>query len=423
MKERKKLAIIGSGISGLSTAYFLNREKKFDITIYEKNNCLGGHSRTIDIYDKKDKENIAVDTGFIVFNKQNYPNLVRLFSDLNVVTEKTEMSFSVFSKNAKQNFEWSGSSVDSFFAQRKNIFNISVWKGILDIVKFNKHGVKFVYDNPNMTMGEFIDKNNFGNFFKNKYIMPMGGSIWSSSAGDILNFPAKTFIEFFKNHGLLSIKNRPQWYTLNGKSREYIEKIKAKLKGANIITNAKIEKIERTNRKVLVKQKSKKDIFDEIVFACHPKEILKMLDKVSSDEKRILSKFKRQKNVAYTHCDTSQMPTLKKCWSSWNCCIGQNDNKGIFVTYWMNKLQHIKQSFPLFITLNPVTNILQSKIYDKHEFYHPIFDFDAIDGQKEIKNIQGETGTWFCGAFLRNGFHEDGIWSAASIAKHIMSRV
>ena len=396
----KKIAIIGSGISGLSAAYFL--KDRAQIKLFEKKSRLGGHSRTITL-----ENNMLVDTGFIVLNDRNYPNLLKLFSELNIELEKTSMSFSVSMNQGK--LEWAGESINTFFAQRKNLFSFSMLKGIFDILKFNKKAYSFI--NSSITLGELIEKINLGSWFKNAYIIPMGSAIWSCPPEKILQFPASSFINFFHNHGLLSLYDRPQWYTLKNKSIDYVEKLeKLILEKGNIVYNQDISVI-RKDRQVWISDEA----FDEVIFACHPEEILKIID-ASEQEKELLSKFKRQKNIAYTHSDSKQMPQNSRCWSSWNYDVEKtHKNVRSCVTYWMNKLQNIQSSSPLFVTLNPIRPINEKKIHDIYEFYHPIFDHEALEGQKEIQNIQGNNQFWFCGAYLRNGFHEDGIWSTLTM--------
>lgn len=411
----KKIAIIGSGISGLSAAYFL--KDNHDITLFEKNERLGGHSRTISI--SKNNQTIEVDTGFIVLNDRTYPNLMKLFADLDIDLVATEMSFAISAN--KGMLEWSGTSIDSLFAQRKNLFNVAMLKGVWDIIKFNKNSLKVIKQFPGLSLQELISKMNLGSWFKQYYLLPMGGAIWSCSYAKMLDFPASTFVNFFNNHGLLSVSNRPQWYSLKNKSIAYVSSLEKLIKNkAKVILNSRIDSVIRNEKGVEIQTASGIDHFDEIIFACNPTEILKLLKDPSSDEKNILEKFTCQKNIAITHGDIKQMPKLKKCWSSWNYLYDQNlKSDRVSVTYWMNKLQHINQDFPLFVTLNPIEKIEDEFIYDIHEFYHPVFDQKAINAQKEISDIQGLNKTWYCGAYLRYGFHEDGISSSINILDKI----
>jgi predicted NAD/FAD-binding protein len=410
---KKPLAIIGSGISGLSAAYFLKHQ--FDVTLFEKNDRLGGHSRTISITNPKNQK-IDVDTGFIVLNDRNYPNLNKLFKHLKVEIVKTDMTFSVSVNQGA--LEWSGTSIDGFFAQRKNLLNLHMLKGIVDIFTFNKKALKCLEEFPQQTLGQFVDSLGLGTWFRDYYILPMGGAIWSCPYSKILEFPAITFINFFNNHGLLTINDRPQWYTLKNKSRSYVQAIEQAISPhVKIVKSAIIDCISRTDHgvDVAVRGQNTKN-FDEVIFSCHPTEILKFLKDPSPLERKTLSKFSNQKNVVYTHRDENLMPKRRKCWSSWNYLLNKNDhNQDVCVTYWMNGLQHIDKSSPVFVSLNPNITIDEDKIYDICEFSHPVFDRSAIDAQEEIHKIQGSNKLWFCGAYLKYGFHEDGISSAINV--------
>jgi len=412
MSNKKRIAIIGSGISGLSAAYFL--KDQHEITLYEKDNRLGGHSRTINIPGLSSEE-IELDTGFIVLNDRTYPNLNKLFQDLKIDLVKTEMSFSISANNG--DLEWSGTSLNSLFGQRKNIFNLPMIKGIFDILKFNKNAVSLSHKFPELTLGELIDQMSLGDWFRNYYILPMGGAIWSCSYQAMMDFPASVFVRFFDNHGLLNITNRPQWYTLKNKSISYVKRLEALIQAkGKIIKNSSIDYVKRTEAGVEIKENGRDKInYDEVIFACHPTEILSILQDKSIKEKAILSKFLKQKNTVYTHSDMNQMPKIKRCWSSWNYLYKKDTEERVSVTYWMNKLQHIPEYLPLFVTLNPIDPISKEKIYDICDFYHPAFNQEAINGQKELDNIQGINKIWFCGAYLRYGFHEDGIWSSVNI--------
>jgi predicted NAD/FAD-binding protein len=410
-KRMKKIAIIGSGISGLSAAYFLKED--FDITIFEKLSRIGGNSRTIEI--SKDSFNTKVDTGFIVLNDRNYPLLTKLFEDLKIELHDTEMSFSVSSSK----YEWSGNNLDSLFAQRKNLLDIKMIKGVLDILKFNKKAVEFVDKNPTLSIDELINSMNLGIWFKENYLYPMGSSIWSSNTEEIAKFPAKSFVSFFNNHGLLTINNRPEWMSLKNKSIDYVSKLENLLQEkVKIIKNANIQSINRDKNKIKIRNEDQDYEFDKVIFSNHPEEILKNLKDPSQLEEKILRKFKQSKNIAYTHNDERMMPHLKKCWASWNFKYDNNLEQGS-VTYWMNKLQNIDYNFPIFVTLNPIIPIKDSKIYDIYEFYHPQYNMDSLLGQKEIRKIQGKNNLYFCGAYIKNGFHEDGISSAKEVADAI----
>jgi predicted NAD/FAD-binding protein len=290
----------------------------------------------------------------------------------------------------------------------------------MDIFSFNNKALEYVKNYPTITLGKLLEIMQLGKWFRVYYILPMGGAIWSCSLDRMLDFPAATFVHFFHNHGLLSLRNRPQWYTLTNKSIDYVETLEKLLQpNCNIIKNAAIKSITRANDGVSIQcagATSTKSHFDEVIFACHPTEILPLLQDITIVEKTALAKFTRQKNTAYTHKDISLMPKLKKCWSSWNYLLHKNASTAqVSVTYWMNKLQNLKTKEPLFVTLNPIQPIEDDLVYDVYDFYHPVFDQDALLGQKEIERLQGQNRIWFCGAYLKYGFHEDGIWSALTM--------
>ena len=291
-------------------------------------------------------------------------------------------------------------------------------KGIFDILKFNKQALAIVKNFPSISLKKLIDEMRLGAWFENYYLLPMGGAIWSCSLALMLDFPAANFINFFDHHGLLNITNRPQWYSLKNKSISYVNILENEInKNAKIVKNSAINSITRSDNLVQIERENNEvEVFDEIIFAINPEEILKILKDPNEAEKNTLAKFSRQKNIAYTHSDISQMPKLTKCWSSWNY-ICQKDIAAhrVCVTYWMNKLQHIDSSFPLFVTLNPISEINPDKIFDIHEFYHPVYNHHSASGQIEIDKLQGINQTWFCGAYLGNGFHEDGISSTIKI--------
>ena len=421
MRNRKKIAVIGSGISGLSAAYFL--KDTCDLYLYEKEEVLGGHSRTISIpsYSQEGRD-VDVDTGFIVFNNKTYPHLNALFKNLDVEIEKTEMSFSVSSNQGA--LEWAGSSLRTLFAQKRNLFNPFFFKGILDILRFNRKARNLKEIDPNLILKDFIKKANLGRWFKENYLGPMGAAIWSCSANDILNFPALFFIKFFNNHGLLTINNNVQWYTVKKKSKSYVNKIKLSLKDkAKIKLNASIVSIEKLSDGVLIKfNDGLNEKFDEIIFSCHPKHILSLLEKPTKEEIDLLSQFSTNKNYVCVHNDKSFMPKRLKCWSSWNyLCSSLENTQKVCITYWMNKLQNIpfNNKNHIFVTLNPYKPIEDQYVYDRHFFEHPIFNQNTFELQEAVQKIQGKNHFWFCGAYLRSGFHEDGIWSAINVVEKI----
>jgi predicted NAD/FAD-binding protein len=411
LQKNSRVAIIGSGISGLSLAYFLKDHA--EITLFEKEARLGGHSRTLQVnYEKKQ---ISVDTGFIVFNHKSYPLLAQFFNHLNVKTQKSNMSFSVSIDAGKH--EWSANSLDAFFAQRSHVLSPRIWRGIYDVLRFNKFALNIVANNPTMRLQELLDEMKLGIWFRSAYLLPMGGAIWSTSPNQILEFPAKTFVNFFNNHGLLSINDHPEWRTVEGGSIEYVKKISQELNG-KIRLNEEVEEVIREPEQILIKtSKGGQYKFDHIVFGCHSDQALHILKEPSKDEQDALKSIPYQINKAILHQDESFMPQRKKCWSSWNVLLNKNtQEQHISLTYWMNRLQNIDERLPLFLTLNPWREIQEKFIFDKYEFAHPVFGPFSDDGKNKFTLLQGEKNTWYCGAYLGNGFHEDGIRSASEIA-------
>jgi len=413
--KKQKIAIIGSGISGMAASWLLNKEHEIDL--YEKNNYIGGHSNTAEI-DYNGKK-IAVDTGFIVFNHQTYPNLKALFELLGVETKKSNMSFSASIDEGK--IEYSGQNLASVFCQKKNIFN---WKFLLmirDILKFNKKAAEILKSDENPTLEQFLDDLKMGSYFKKFYLLPMSAAIWSCPLEVIKNYPAKSLVRFFLNHGLLQVTNQCQWYTVEGGSREYVKLLCQDFK-ERIFLNSKIEKITKlADGKLEVAGK----IYDKVVLACHSDQALKMIDDFGNEAKNLLKKIQYQKNVATLHCDENLMPKNKKAWASWNYLRNCKDqqNQGLVLTYWMNLLQGIDNNFPLFVSLNSNHKIDRKKIFAEFEYEHPIFDDEALKAQKQFEEIQGLENLYFCGAYLRYGFHEDGLLSAINISRKLNAQI
>ena len=408
----QKTAIIGTGISGLAAASILH--KTHDICVYEKAETIGGHSRT-KVIDYVGHE-IAVDTGFIVFNYKNYPNLAALFKHLGVAVEKSNMSFGVSADNGQ--FEWSAENPNSLFGQRSNLVNRRFYAFLLDILRFNRSAVGLKNEHAAKTLGELIDFMGLGDYFKRYYILPMGGAIWSCALDKILDFPAKTFIEFFDAHGLLTVTSQPKWFTVSGGSQEYIKKLIVPF-ASKIRTNCAVTKITRLNGKVQVSDAKGEIIeYDNLILACHADEALSLLADSTPQERAALGKFEFQNNTAYLHKDVSIMPVRRRCWASWIYHADSNAPKDVIsVTYYMNQLQNIDKKYPVFVTLNPLKPIAENDIFDRHSFEHPVYSMEMIAAQKHINALQGRRNTWFCGAYLRYGFHEDGVMSGMKVAK------
>ena len=415
MKKKMKIAVVGSGISGLSSAWLMS--KKHDIYIFEKNDYIGGHSNTQTIITKYEQKKINVDTGFIVFNDLNYPNLRSFFKLLNVDTYESNMSFAVSMFDKK--FEYGGENINSLFAQKKNIFKLEFWIMLRDLVRFYNHASKDIHKYPNLTIGEYLLLKNFSKAFINRHLYPMAASIWSSDINEIENFPFPTFIKFFKNHGLLNLKERPKWRTVLNGSRSYINKILEKSK-FNVHKSEAVVSIHRNNKKVYLQTNKKKYIFDQIVLASHPDESLALLRDPTESEKSLLSKIKYQKNIVWLHSDNKFMPKNRKVWSSWNYLdFNEKPNRGLCVTYWMNNLQNLGTKDEIFVSLNLPESPDEKKMFKKIIYSHPLYVKDTILAQEGLCKIQGQNNTWYCGAYLGMGFHEDGIKSGLSVAEKI----
>ena len=407
--SKKKIAVIGSGIAGISASYFLS--SKYDVHLFEQNKYLGGHTRTIKV---KTDNNISIDTGFIVFNDKNYPDLIKFFDHLNVQTMNSDMSFAVSDIN--YNIEYGGKNLKSLFAQYKNIFNISYLKMIYEIYRFYKlcRNLKLENINNNFTIEDFLNSNNFSSYLKKLHIYPLISSIWSMNQNDVKNFPLKLFLNFFNNHDLFNFKYRPQWKYVQGGSNSYIKKI-LNLKKFNYTLNTKINKIVRSDNYVKIIKNGEEISFDYLVIATHADQALKLIDNPTNDEKKILSEFEYTVNRAYLHSDRSIMPKNKKTWSSWNFIKSKKEDINFTLTYWMNNLQKLKTNKEYFVTINP--DKIPKTIHNEVSFTHPKFNLQTMKSQKKLKYLQGVNNTFFCGAYHGYGFHEDGIQSAAYVAK------
>ena len=409
-----KIAIVGTGISGLTTAYLLN--KKHAVTVFEKNDYVGGHTHTHNI--NLNNKNYAVDSGFICYNENTYPNFIKLLKILGVESQKTTMGFSVKSK--KKKLEYAGNSLNSLFSQRKNIFSISFLWMIRDILLFNKNAKKDLATiSSKITLGEYLKNNNYSKAFIYNYIVPMGAAIWSTKATSMLDISALFFVRFFDNHGLLQINNRPNWWVIKGGSKEYVKKLVSSFK-ENIRLSSPVYSINRTDEKIEIKLSSDNaqiETFDAVVIATHSDQALKLLSDKTSLEEEILSALPYQKNEALLHTDHSVLPKNKLAWASWNYNLDQEPEAPIALTYNMNILQSFNATETFCVTLNSNGLINPTKVIKKLKYDHPLFTVKGIAAQKRKHEISGVNNTYFCGAYWRNGFHEDGVVSALDVAK------
>ena len=408
-----KIAIIGSGISGLGVAYLLNSEH--DIVVYEKNEYTGGHSRTVDV--KIGDTIIPVDTGFIVFNNKNYPNLTGMLEHLKVPTTKSNMSFGVSIDDGW--LEYGTQKLWNIFAQKRNLLRLKFWHMLFDIIRFNKNAHLYL-ENDTLNLGEYLDKMEVGQWFKNYYLLAMGGAIWSTPLTDMLNFPAQTFIRFFDNHGLLTVSNQPQWRSVFGGSKEYIRRISEGFKD-KIKNNCGVINVVRNADGVLIKDsQGNTKGYDKVIFACHSDQTLRMLDRPTTQEHEIIGSIRYQCNEMILHRDISFMQKRRSAWSSW-VYLSNKRNGGesqVSLSYWMNNLQQLATTVPIIVTLNPERMPSTALVYDTYSFEHPVFDKAAILAQAKVPDLQGKNHTYYCGAWLRYGFHEDGLLSAVNVANH-----
>jgi len=401
-----KIAIVGAGISGNTIAHLLHKEHK--ITVFEKNDRIGGHSHTHNI--EIEGKAISVDTGFIVFNKKTYPLFTSLLDKLNVDYEHSNMSFSVFSKLS--GLEYNGTNLNTLFSQRKNLFNYKFIKMIFEIFRFNKEALELLNAKEEMPLGDYLANNNYSGYFSKHYILPMGSAIWSSNLKTMLNFPAKFFVKFFHNHGMLNINNRPQWLTVTGGSESYIKKLCDPFIDS-IKLKSNIRFIERMENKVVIHHHNgSSEGFDYLFMACHSDEALGLIKDTSSLEKKLLGSIPYCDNDVYLHTDASIMPKHKLSWAAWNYNIDNKSHEPISLTYNMNILQNIKSENPILVTLNPKSNLDPKKIIKKLNYAHPTFSIDGISAQKNYHLISGVNRTFYAGAYWGNGFHEDGVKSA-----------
>ena len=407
-----KIAVIGSGISGLSAAYYLSKNHKVDL--FEKDNHFGGHSYTLDLNLKNKK--ISVDIGFIVFNYETYPNLINFFKDNSIEIEKSNMSFSVSVKDT--NFEYCGKGISGMFSNKSNIFNLKFLNMFFDLIKFYKKNNNLtIYDN-NLTLGDYLAKEKLSKEFTDYHIIPMVAAIWSMPPYEASQMPLSFFLKFFQNHGLFKLKNRPQWYTVKNRSRTYVNKILNKISGEHY-KNYKINLIKRhkENIEIFYGEKNEFFIYDKVVIATHADEALSILEKPTDEEKNLLSNFKYKNNLAVIHTDKNQMPKNKKAWIAWNAKLSKNVRENSSITYWLNLLQNLKIDEDIFLSLNPFDNIEEEKILNKVTFTHPYYDKLALENQTRLKKIQNVNNTLFCGSYFGYGFHEDGITSAIDMLK------
>lgn len=417
-QQPRRIAVIGGGISGMAAAHLLAGDNA--VVLFEAEKRLGGHARTVIAGKRGDQ---PVDTGFIVFNKVNYPNLLGMFDRLGVPYVESDMSFGASIAGGR--IEYALKSLDSLFAQRSNIANPSFLRMCRDIVHFNKNAEHLAND-PSLTIGGLLAKLGTGDYFRDYYILPLSGAIWSTPTQGVLDFPARALIQFFQNHALMQLSGQHQWFTVQGGSVQYVSRLQADLvrHGVDIRLGAAVQGILRQENGVMIRTHGGDwELFDELVMATHSDDSLALLSDATPAERAALGAVRYQPNEAVLHADESLMPLRKKCWSSWVYCepAGLRPEK-IDLTYWMNRLQPIPLNDPMFVTLNSNRPIREELIYDQVTFRHPVYDLAALNAQGEIRAMNGMNNTWFCGAWMRNGFHEDGFASAVDVVQAMKAR-
>jgi predicted NAD/FAD-binding protein len=410
------IAIIGCGISGLTAAYYLNQ--KHNLTLFESAARIGGHTATVDV-DWAGRR-YAIDTGFIVYNDWTYPNFIELMETLEVDTKPTEMSFSV--RCDTTGIEYGGNNLSTLFAQRRNLLRPSFHRMVQDILRFNKEAVRDLDGgrlSANTTLGEYLAQNGYGEAFINHYLLPMGSAIWSASIDGMTEFPLLFFIRFLKNHGLLSVNNRPQWRVVKGGSRSYLEPLTQNF-SQSIHCNARIAAVNRRQGGVeLVMADGHRAEFDQVIFACHSDQALALLGDATQAERAALAAIPYQANEVVLHTDESVLPRSRRAWSSWNYWLRERDQQRPVLNYNMNILQGLDADTTFCVTLNASESIKPDRIIDSFEYSHPVFSLDAIAAAQKIEEFNGLNRSWFVGAYLGNGFHEDGVASARKVADAI----
>ncbi|MCB1355813.1 MAG: FAD-dependent oxidoreductase [Maritimibacter sp.] len=409
----RRVAIIGGGISGLAAAHLL--APRHAVTLFEAAPRLGGHARTVMAGQNGDQ---PVDTGFIVFNYANYPHLTKLFRDLDVPVAKSDMSFGASIDGGR--IEYGLKDLTALTAQKRNLLRPGFARMVRDILRFNAEAETLAADDS-ATIGELMDAMRLGAWFQDYYLTPLSGAIWSTPPEQIRGFPARALVQFFRNHALLSTSGQHQWWTVDGGSVEYVRRLERSLRGRGVAlrTGTPVHSVQRDGAQVVIQSAAgRHDDFDEVIFACHADQALRLLDRPSPRERAVLSAQRFQDNEMVLHRDTAQMPKRRAVWSSWVYTADtRRPQTAIGVTYWMNRLQNIPERDPLFVTLNPSTPVREELIYDQTTFRHPVFDAPALAAQRALREMQGENNTWFAGAWTRHGFHEDGIASAVRIAR------
>ena len=419
----RRVAVIGSGISGLSVAHALAGEAR--VTLFEAGSYFGGHTHTVDI--TLEGQTHGVDTGFLVFNERTYPKLIALFGELQVPTALSDMSFSVQVPDI--GLEWSGSDLNTVFAQRSNLVRPAFWRMLRDLMRFNRlatalaeHGTAH---EQQQAIGDFLSENRFSAEFRDWYFLPMIGCIWSCPTDQMLRFPIATMIRFCHNHGLIQVTNRPRWYTVQGGARQYVEKLLRRVPDARLNTPVRSVRRSQSGGRVSVTTDHGTELFDEVVLACHSDQSLALLADATPAEREVLGAIRYHRNRAVLHTDTTVLPRRQIAWAAWNyerASAGSRESAAVCLHYLINRLQPLPFKTPVVVSLNPITEPRADTIHGEYDYAHPVFDAAAIAAQQRVPSLQGEGGTWFCGAWTRYGFHEDGLMSGIAVVDGLRQR-
>lgn len=418
-----RVAVVGSGISGLSVAHALAGQAH--VTLFEAGSYFGGHTHTVDI--TLEGQTHGVDTGFLVFNERTYPKLIALFGELQVPAALSDMSFSVQVPDI--GLEWSGSDLNTVFAQRRNLMRPAFWRMLRDLARFNRLATALAERGTvieqQRAIGDFLDEHRFSAEFRDWYFLPMIGCIWSCPTDQMLRFPIATMIRFCHNHGLIQVTDRPRWYTVQGGARQYVEKLLRRIPDTRLNTPVRSVRRSHSGGRVSVATDHGTELFDEVVLACHSDQSLALLADATPAEREVLGAIRYQRNRAVLHTDTAVLPRRKIAWAAWNyerARAGSRESAAVCLHYLINRLQPLPFRTPVVVSLNPVSEPRADTIHGEYDYAHPVFDAAAIAAQQRVPSLQGEAHTWFCGAWTRYGFHEDGLMSGLAVVDGLRKR-
>jgi predicted NAD/FAD-binding protein len=412
----QRIAVVGSGIAGLSAAWLLSRHRHA-VTLFEAEGWLGGHTHTVEV--ELDGKRAPVDTGFLVFNDRTYPELIALFDQLGVDSAASDMSFSV--RLPHLGIEWAGSNLTTLFAQKSNLLRPRFWSMVRDILRFNREAVRLLRAGlpEGLSLGAFLEERRYGHPFRDWYLLPMAAAIWSCPTREMTQYPCATFLRFCHNHGLLQISDRPRWRTVRGGGREYVRRMAADI--TEVRLNTPVERITRLDHAVQVRSRDGVQLFDQVVLACHSDQALALLGDADAAERRLLESIRYQDNDIVLHTDASFMPRARAAWSSWNYVseAPADDGRPVSLSYWLNRLQPLPFTTAVIETLNPQRPPREPSVLGRFRYSHPVFDAAAVRAQAQLPSIQGRRRTWFCGAWCGYGFHEDGLKAGLGVARQL----